>query len=66
MTTPDKPTHYAQAEAILAGLPKPDRLDYDLQIAAAQAHATLAVADQLDSLDSTLRDLHETLRGSGR
>ncbi len=59
------PTHYAQAEALLAGLPAPDRLDYDLRIVAAQAHATLAVADQIDVLDSTVRDLHETLRSRG-
>jgi hypothetical protein len=37
------------------------------QIALIQIHATLAVADRIDTLDSAVRDLHETLNSrSGR
>lgn len=42
-----------------------DTTSPDRKLAMAQAFATLAVAEHLDALDSTLRDVRETLRLRG-
>lgn len=65
----DGPSHYREAERLAAKAAKDmqarlDKAGIANTIALAQVQATLAAVDQLDSLDSLLRDLHETLRGA--
>lgn len=63
--TPNKAsTHYQLATTLLVDLPDQALVHFDIRVAAAQAHATLAVVDAIGELDSALRDLHETLRSN--